>query len=34
MIAYETASYDERRWQLRHGVLPEEGRPLGAERLT
>jgi low temperature requirement protein LtrA len=32
MIAYETATYDERRWQLRHGVLPDDDRPLGGER--
>jgi low temperature requirement protein LtrA len=32
MITYETASYDERRWRLRHGVEPGPDEPLGAER--
>ena len=31
-IAYETATYDERRWRLRHGLEPDQPGPLGGER--
>lgn len=31
MIAYETAHYDERRYQLRHGVDPESPSSPGSE---
>jgi low temperature requirement protein LtrA len=32
MITYETATYDERRWKLRHGLAPEIPGPIGGER--
>jgi low temperature requirement protein LtrA len=32
MIAYETRLYGERRYPLRHGVRPEPGAPIGADR--
>jgi len=32
MIAYETVSYDDRRYRLRHGLEPEPTAPLGGGR--
>src|SRR5262245_26906901 len=33
MIAYETSRYDDRRYRLPHGLDPDEGEPLGAQRV-
>ncbi|MDQ3945411.1 MAG: hypothetical protein M3357_09730, partial [Actinomycetota bacterium] len=32
MIGYETATYDERRHRLRHGLEPDPPSPIGGER--
>ena len=32
MIAYETRRYGEARYPLRHGIAPEPGAPIGADR--